>query len=123
MDLEHLIQAAHAWAQTDPDPVTQTETLALIESGDEDALREQFGQRLQFGTAGIRGALGAGPNRMNRALVRRVCRGLGAYLRDRFDGPITVVIGFDGRHGSKAFAHDTAQCSVRSDSPLTSMTT
>jgi phosphomannomutase len=108
MDIEALIEIATKWSQTDPDPHTRNETKSLIEQRDEHGLREQFGARLEFGTAGIRGALGAGPNRMNRALVQRVCAGLGQYLSEEFTGPISVVIGYDGRRGSREFALDTA---------------
>ena len=62
---------------------------------------------LEFGTAGLRGALGAGPNRMNRAVVLRAAAGLTAYLLERADRPL-VVVGYDARHNSDVFARDTA---------------
>ena len=73
------------------------------------AIREHFGQRLAFGTAGLRGRLGPGPNRMNRALVRQVAAGLGLYLRESSPDAAErgVVVGFDGRHGSREFAADS----------------
>jgi phosphomannomutase len=101
---------AQAWVDTDPDPITQAAGQALIDAGDTEVLADHFGSRLAFGTAGLRGKLGPGPNRMNRALVRRVAAGLGTYLlavdpQAAHDG---VVIGFDGRHGSREFAADSA---------------
>jgi phosphomannomutase len=96
--------AARAWQAEDPDPDTRAEVAELLASGDDAGLADRFGARLQFGTAGLRGELGAGPNRMNRALVRRAAAGLGRYL-----GPgKKVVIGYDARHKSSDFAHDTA---------------
>jgi len=109
-ELDALVATARAWAATDPDPATRRAALAMVEAGDPGALREAFGARLAFGTAGLRGPLGPGPNRMNRALVRRVAAGLGRYLLDRVPGAAQagVVIGFDARHGSSDFAADTA---------------
>jgi phosphomannomutase len=102
-------EAARAWRGEDPDPATRAEIDALLAAGDEEGLAARFGARLQFGTAGLRGELGAGPNRMNRVLVRRATAGLAAWLRSAgHDGP--VVVGRDARHGSAAFAEDT--CAV-----------
>ena len=105
--LESLVDVAKAWLAQDPDPVTRAATQRLIANGDEDALHEHFGARLQFGTAGMRGALGPGSNRMNQVLVRRATAGLGAYVRSQTDN-LVAVVGFDGRHGSRPFAADTA---------------
>lgn len=103
-------QAALAWLALDPDPETRAATRRLLDEADEAGLRSCFGQRLQFGTAGIRGALGPGPGRMNRALVRRVSAGLAAYLLATVPDAAErgVVVGYDGRHGSRPFAEDTA---------------
>ena len=96
--------AARAWQAEDPDPDTRSELAGLLAAGDDAALADRFGARLQFGTAGLRGELGAGPNRMNRALVRRAAAGLAGYLgRGK-----KVVIGYDARHKSSDFAHDSA---------------
>jgi phosphomannomutase len=98
--------AARSWLAEDPDPDTRAELSQLLTAGDEQALTDRFGSRLEFGTAGLRGALGAGPNRMNRAVVIRAAAGLAAYLR-RIGGT-AVVIGYDARHKSDVFARDTA---------------
>lgn len=107
MSAADLRAAAQAWRDEDPDPVTRAEVDALLAAGDDAGLAERFGARLQFGTAGLRGALGAGPNRMNRALVRRATAGVASWLHAQgLRGP--VVVGRDARHGSEAFAEDTA---------------
>ncbi|WP_406318670.1 phospho-sugar mutase [Streptosporangium sp. NBC_01639] len=99
-----LVRRAHSWLVQDPDPETRAELTALLESGDQAALRERFGAKLEFGTAGLRGELGAGPNRMNRVTVMRAAAGLARVL-----GPGRhVVIGYDARHKSDVFARDTA---------------
>ena len=100
-------EVARAWLAEDPDPDTRAELEALIEAGDAAAVGDRFGARLEFGTAGLRGALGAGPNRMNRAVVIRAAAGLAAYVTAR--GGTGVVVGFDARHKSDVFARDTAE--------------
>ncbi len=87
----------------------RAELAALLLAGDTGALESRFGQPLTFGTAGIRGPLGAGPARMNRATVRRVVAGLAQYLNQAVPdqgGP--VVIGYDARRGSPEFADEAA---------------
>jgi phosphomannomutase len=96
--------AAQQWLAVDPDPETKDELTALLEHEDDDALAERFGERLLFGTAGLRGALGAGPNRMNRVVVRQAAMGLMQTL----EVGATVVIGYDARHNSDVFALDSA---------------
>ncbi len=105
-----LVESAQRWVSEDPDPITREAGRALLASGDADAIRAHFGQRLRFGTAGMRGAIGPGPNRMNRALVRRVTAGLGRYVLNMVPDARKrgAVIGFDGRHGSREFAADAA---------------
>ncbi len=110
---EDLLAAAQEWIADDPDPATREELRLVVElarSGDRAALADladRFSGMLQFGTAGLRGALGAGPNRMNRAVVIRAAAGLTAYLRSVERDPF-VVIGYDARRDSDVFAHDTA---------------
>ncbi|WP_166021427.1 phospho-sugar mutase [Streptomyces chilikensis] len=103
-----LTARARAWLAEDPDPDTRAELGALIEAGDEAALAGRFSGTLQFGTAGLRGELGAGPMRMNRAVVIRAAAGLAGYLRARGQGDGLVVIGYDARYKSADFARDTA---------------
>lgn len=111
------IESARAWLEQDPDPVTREELEALLAAADAaDAaalgeLKDRFGSRLAFGTAGLRGALGAGPNRMNRVLVTQAAAGLAAYLRERAGADATprIVIGYDGRRNSDVFARDSAE--------------
>jgi len=108
MNLDELLLAATAWAEQDPDAQTRSELLALIAARDEAALLDRCGKRLAFGTAGLRGELGAGPNRMNRVLVAQAAAGLAEYLKKNFDRP-SAVIGFDGRVNSDVFARDSAE--------------
>src|SRR5688572_21473130 len=113
-DTDSLVAQARAWIADDPDERDRAElegVLDAVDAGDADALADladRFDGTLEFGTAGLRGAVAAGPNRMNRAVVSRAAAGLAAYLRDTgATGP--VVIGFDARHRSDDFARDTAE--------------
>jgi len=112
-DLTDLLDRARAWAAEDPDEQTRTEleqVLAAVAAGGDPAdLQDRFAGTLEFGTAGLRGALGAGPNRMNRVVVIRAAAGLAAYLRDTGHADGSVVIGYDARHNSETFARDTAE--------------
>lgn len=108
MNLEELLDSAQAWADQDPDDATHDELVALIAARDEAALRDRMGKRIGFGTAGLRGELGAGSNRMNRVLVAQAAAGIAAYLIENFEHP-SVVIGYDGRHNSDVFAKDSAE--------------
>ncbi|MEW9526987.1 phospho-sugar mutase [Microbispora sp. NPDC049125] len=99
-----FVRLAQEWRDQDPDPVTRAELDAILEQEDLAALTDRFGAKLEFGTAGLRGELGAGPNRMNRVTVMRAAAGLARVL-----GPGRhVVIGYDARHNSDVFAADTA---------------
>ncbi len=107
-----LIEQARAWAAQDPDEHTRAELEAIVaaaERGEDTDLADRFAGPLEFGTAGLRGALGAGPNRMNRVVVTRAAAGLAAYLKDTGHAGGSVVIGFDARHNSDVFARDTAE--------------
>lgn len=104
-----LRQRAERWLVDDPDEVTRGELLALLDSGDTAALGACFEPPLVFGTAGLRGALGPGPARMNRAVVRRVSFGLAAFLKEEGLADRPVVVGFDARAMSREFALETRQ--------------
>lgn len=117
--MSDIADLAQAWITDDPDEVTRAELTAIIDahrSGDAAAsadLTDRFRGPLEFGTAGLRGAIGAGPNRMNRAVVIQAAAGLSRYLTDALaelgiHGPARVAIGYDARHGSRQFAIDTA---------------
>ncbi|WP_320782428.1 phospho-sugar mutase [Streptomyces sp. CRN 30] len=105
---DELIARAKTWLAEDPDPDTREELAKLIDAEDTAELAERFRGTLQFGTAGLRGPLGAGPMRMNRAVVIRAAAGLAAYLEDNGHTGGLVVIGYDARHKSADFARDTA---------------
>lgn len=136
-----LQDRVRAWIADDPDPTTAAELAELlatagtsldeVEAGRVPGsdlppeqeqlvsdveraraeLEDRFAGTLQFGTAGLRGAIAGGPNRMNRAVVIRAAAGLAGYLRaqlpDARPAP-RVVIGYDARHRSADFARDTA---------------
>ena len=105
-----ILEAARAWIAGDPDPETISALQAIIDSGDLAALDRAMGGTLTFGTAGIRGEVGPGSNRMNRAVVIQTTRGLADYLIAEHDRPpeVPVVLGFDARPSSRQFAEDAA---------------
>ncbi|WP_413758758.1 phospho-sugar mutase [Streptomyces sp. MMBL 11-3] len=105
---DELTARAEAWLAEDPDTETREELAKLIAAEDTAELTARFAGTLQFGTAGLRGELGAGPMRMNRAVVIRAAAGLAAYLKAKGETDGLVVIGYDARHKSADFARDTA---------------
>jgi phosphomannomutase len=102
-----VIEQAQAWLAQDPDPQTRAELQQFIDTND-DELADCFAGRLQFGTAGLRGKLGPGPNRMNRVVVMQAAAGLAAYLNQQHPHKASILIGYDARHNSDVFAADTA---------------
>ncbi|HUC21374.1 MAG TPA: phospho-sugar mutase [Streptosporangiaceae bacterium] len=109
-----LLATVSAWIADDPDEADRAELTALLSDNSDDAaaeLADRFAGRLEFGTAGLRGAVAAGPNRMNRAIVRATTAALAGWLRDRdpASAQAGVVIGCDARHRSGEFADEAAR--------------
>ncbi|MGH9304572.1 MAG: phospho-sugar mutase, partial [Acidimicrobiales bacterium] len=117
--MSDLGSAVAAWMAADPDPSTRAELVQLLDdpaSAAETELEDRFAGRLSFGTAGLRGVMGAGPNRMNRLVVRAATEALASYLEAHLDGArqAGVVIGADARHHSADFAEEAASVLARS---------
>jgi phosphomannomutase len=110
-----LLRRVAAWSEQDPDPQTRQRVEVLLSAAAEGSdsaaaeLVDAFTGRLEFGTAGLRGALGPGPNRMNRVVVSQAAAALATYLLDQGLAGGRVIIGFDARRGSEIFARDTAE--------------
>ncbi|MEI8658063.1 phospho-sugar mutase [Vibrio sp. Hal054] len=105
-----MMEKVTQWLSADPDPKTREELQYLIDHKEYEELEDRFKCRLEFGTAGLRGKVGCGPNRMNRLVIQQTALGLGEYLVKHVENAKQrgVVIGYDGRTDSKSFAHDTA---------------
>jgi phosphomannomutase len=110
-----LIAKAKSWLDQDPDPITRAELAEILKSGEHQELSSRFGARLEFGTAGLRGELGAGPNRMNQVVVAQTALGIARFLsanRASYldpTGELSAVIGYDARVNSDVFAKLTAE--------------
>ena len=102
-----LREAVISWIADDPDPKTRAQLESMLEGGDESELRSCFSGFLEFGTAGLRGPLGPGPSRMNRAVVSKTALGLARFMAK--SGLKSIVIGRDARYGSEDFTRDTAE--------------
>lgn len=103
------MQAARSWVADDPDDETRAELQSLVDAGDEAAVRARFEQPLRFGTAGLRGPIGAGPGAMNLVVVGQAAAGLVDWLNARGDGGGRFLIGYDARTKSDRFAQETAR--------------
>jgi phosphomannomutase len=112
-----LAARARAWMADDPSAADRAELQDLLDAagrgetaGDAAAadLADRFAGHLEFGTAGLRGAMGAGPNRMNRAVVRAATAGLARWLHEHRPPGTGVVLGWDARHRSAEFAGEAA---------------
>ena len=114
LSLDALIARAEAWLIQDPDPDNAREVRELIAARDQDGLTQRFSAELVFGTAGLRGFIGAGPNRMNRVTVGRASAGLAVQLAATVANAHDrgVVVGRDARHKSLALAIQTAETLV-----------
>jgi len=105
-----MMEQVTRWLEKDPDPRTREELQHLIDEQNIAELEDRFSRRLEFGTAGLRGKVGCGPNRMNRLVIQETATGLGHYLIEQIKDAAQrgVVIGYDGRPDSCQFAQDTA---------------
>ena len=107
--VDDVVERAQVWCRHDPDLSTRAELTALIDAarhgaeGALDDLSSRFSGPLEFGTAGLRGAVGAGESRMNIAVVTRASAGVAAFLREMVGDDARVVVGCDARQGSDAF--------------------
>ncbi len=110
MDQKRLAEIAQTWAAEDPDAQAASEIQTFLRTQNWKELEDRFGIALEFGTAGLRGLLGAGTNRMNLAVVRRTAAGLARYLKATVPDVTRrgIVIGRDGRRMSLEFARETA---------------
>ena len=100
-----LIAQVQEWIEHDPDLETRSELLELLKASNTEELDDRFSRRLTFGTAGIRGIQGGGPNRMNRLTLRKVAVGISQYLKPGS----SVIIGYDARKNSDVFATDMSE--------------
>ncbi len=91
-----LINQVQQWIKQDPDPKTRVVLEKLLADNNEVELRSCFSGFLEFGTAGLRGKLGPGPSRMNRAVITKTAAGLVTYMRKH--NLSSVVIGRDARY-------------------------
>ncbi|MBB1484533.1 phospho-sugar mutase [Tessaracoccus sp. MC1865] len=117
--MQDLLNAAIRWRDMDPDPETREQLDHLIvqaQANDptfrdaaEKELKLAFAGPLEFGTAGLRGALGPGPARMNRSVVTQAAAGFAAWLKTQGHDGGKVIVGYDARHKSTDFAEDTAR--------------
>lgn len=87
------------------DENTKEELLAIT---DEKEIEDRFYKELEFGTGGLRGIMGAGPNRMNKYTIAKATKGYADYLISRFDGTLSVAIAYDSRNNSQYFSQVAA---------------
>ncbi|NDC52269.1 MAG: phospho-sugar mutase, partial [Actinobacteria bacterium] len=104
---ESLRLEVEKWIEEDPDPKTREQLTRWLNEDNESELRSCFSGFLEFGTAGLRGALGPGPSRMNRAVVSKTAAGLVTFMKRH--GLNSIVVGRDARYGSEDFTRDTAE--------------
>lgn len=96
------------WCDRVSDPVLKAELDEMNQSGDEACIEDAFYQTLEFGTAGLRGVLGAGTNRMNIYTVGQATQGIANYIMQLPSSDNTVAICYDSRINSELFAHTAA---------------
>ncbi|MGI9578570.1 MAG: phospho-sugar mutase, partial [Microthrixaceae bacterium] len=109
--IDELIDSARSWIERDPDPANRQEALEIIDRADLEELESRFGQGLEFGTAGLRATLGAGPMRLNRVVARQTAAGIAAVVarHDSDSREVGIVVAHDARTGSNAFAADIVE--------------
>ena len=95
------------WVSQDLEDSDLKEELAAI-TDDVESIKDRFYKDLEFGTAGLRGVIGAGTNRMNIYVIRRATQGFADYINAKYDHG-TVAIGYDSRIKSDVFAKETAR--------------
>src|SRR5450432_762743 len=119
-DTSEVRARAAAWLAGDPDPKTQAELRALLDAENTEELRERMFSDLEFGTAGLRGVVGAGSARMNLAVVTRVTRALADQLLARAHDARArpVVVGCDARLDSMRFADAAARVLIAAGIPV-----
>ena len=105
---DQLRKQVQAWLDDEVDEAASAELAELLVAEDDAELADRFSGPLTFGTAGLRGPLRAGPNGMNRAVVRRAAAGLAGWLSAAGQSGRPVIVGYDGRRGSADFARDSA---------------
>jgi phosphomannomutase len=115
-----VFDEARAWIASDPDPETRSELEALIRAEDVTALEERFLEGLRFGTAGLRGLLGAGPARMNRVTVSRATAGFCAWLKQCVPDAAErgICVARDARPNSDAFQRDVMEVAAAAGVPV-----
>lgn len=119
------VSDARRWIRDDPDPDTARQLQTILDSGEVSALAGCFLPELEFGTAGLRGAVGTGPARMNLATVRRVTLALASVIKERIQVRVRgenkpnapIVLGFDGRNDSPRFAREAVGVLAATDLP------
>lgn len=115
-----VVDEARAWIAQDPDPETRRELESLVDRGDVAALEERFDGTLRFGTAGLRGLLGAGPTRMNRVTVARATAGLCAWLKREVPDVASrgICVGRDARINSDVFEREVIEVATGAGIPV-----
>lgn len=104
MDINSLYSEWLEKAVADPDLNAELESI----KGNDDEILDRFYKSLEFGTAGLRGVIGAGTNRMNVYTVGRATQGLADYLNANFENP-SIAIGYDSRIKSEYFSKEAAK--------------
>lgn len=97
----NYLENYRSWCDAELPADAKAELIAINDN--EEELKGRFGSELQFGTAGLRGIMGIGSNRLNRYTVRRAAQGMASWLAST-DLPQKAAIGYDSRHNSQLFA-------------------